>query len=157
MQVKGDLLKSDCTVIAHQANCFSTMGAGIAKQITNIYPHAKRADQCFPHTPEERLGKCSIAYIPEKPIIVFNLYGQYGYGRNGVFTNYDALTSAVEEMFSNLSTLHSRPMFSSFPPIKVGMPYGMGAGLAGGDFERIHSIVGSISQRYNIPVTWYKL
>jgi O-acetyl-ADP-ribose deacetylase (regulator of RNase III) len=149
--IQGDLLKSDCTVIAHQCNCFSTMGAGIAKQIKNMYPQAYEADKSFPYSPEVRLGKLSYAYIPEKPIIIFNLYGQYDYGRSGVKTNYRALYSAMDSMFYILDE-YPVPF-----PIKIGMPYGIGCGLAGGDWNIVYKMIEKLSVKYNRDVYLYKL
>lgn len=152
--VKGDLLLSDCTVIAHQANCFSTMGAGIAKQIKEKYPMAYNADKDCGMSPEDRLGKYSVVVYPDIPLIIFNLYGQYAYGRGRVHTNYDSLSSALNYMFQTLTS--NQPVFSGFP-IKVGMPYGTGAGLAGGNWDTIYSLIQEVSDKYQIDVYLYQL
>jgi O-acetyl-ADP-ribose deacetylase (regulator of RNase III) len=153
--VQGNLLESDCTVIAHQCNCFSTMGAGIAKQIKAKYPEAYEADRFFGQSPEDRLGKYSIVAYAEPPLIICNLYGQFRYGRDKQHTDYDALNSAMEYMFQMLS-VNQHSVFSHFP-IKLGMPYGMGAGLAGGQWDIIYHLIQSLSVKYDIDVYLYKL
>lgn len=42
--VHGDLLESDCDVIAHGCNCFHSFGAGIACQFLKRYPESFEAD-----------------------------------------------------------------------------------------------------------------
>lgn len=153
--VQGDLLQSDCTVIAHQCNCFSTMGAGIAKQIASKYPEAYHADQYFGQSPEDRLGKYSVVCYQNPPLIICNLYGQYRYGRGQVQTDYQALSSAIGYMFEMLS-VNQHSIFSHFS-IKIGMPYGMGAVLAGGDWNTIYQIIESQSNKYGLDVYLYKL
>lgn len=37
--VKGDILQASEDIIGHQVNCQGVMGAGLAKQIRNKYPH----------------------------------------------------------------------------------------------------------------------
>ncbi|MGA8944018.1 MAG: hypothetical protein WB502_15090 [Thermoactinomyces sp.] len=69
---QGDLLQSDCTVIAHQCNCFATMGAGIAKQIKERYPEAYEADRNFPIPIgiRKRLGHFSKAEVGVESFII---------------------------------------------------------------------------------------
>ena len=40
--IKGDLLKAKEDIIIHQVNCQGAYGAGLAKQIANKYPKAKK-------------------------------------------------------------------------------------------------------------------
>lgn len=149
--VDGDLIKSDCTVIGHQANCFSTMGAGIAKQIRLTYPEAYKADVDFPYPNHERLGKCSNAYVDSKQRVVVNLYGQFRYGRIRQHTDYDALTSSLRAALLGLRELEAKGF-----PIKFGLPYGMGCNLAGGKWEIVHQIITNLSDEFNRDIYIYK-
>lgn len=152
--IQGDLLASDCTVIAHQCNCFSTMGAGIAKQIAEKYPQALQADKNFPYPPEERLGKISIAYNDQQPLVIYNLYAQYRYEPGKRHTDYAALKSALNMMFANIRV--NRYALFQFP-IKIGLPFGMGAGLAGGDWDIIYAIIDDMALKYETDVYLYRL
>ena len=87
---KGDLLESDCTVIMHQANCFKTMGAGIAKSIAEKYPEAHLADKSLPLSPTQRLGKFSYAKAEDGKTVGFP-YAVEGYG---ITYNADILEKA---------------------------------------------------------------
>jgi O-acetyl-ADP-ribose deacetylase (regulator of RNase III) len=152
--VKGDLLKSDCTIIAHQCNCYSKMGAGIAKQIANLYPEAYTADRTSKLSPHEKLGKFSVASIPGKSLVIFNLYGQLNYGRGQRQTDYNSLEISLSYMFEMIRT--KQDTIFKFP-IKIGLPYLMGCGLAGGDWNIVSDIIQKVSDRFQLDVYVYQL
>ena len=153
--LKGDLLKSDCTIIAHQANCFKNMGSGIAKQIKKEYPLASIMDKQLPFSPEERLGQLSFAYIEERPLIIYNLYGQYFYGK-GRHTDYQALSSSLHMMMQHI---HSLPVHvkDRLQVIKIGLPYRIGCGLGGGRWNKVKDILEFISSKHKEDIYLYSL
>lgn len=144
---EGNLITSDCTVIMHQANCMSIMGGGIAKTIAEVYPKAKNVDKRFPYKPKERLGKFSYANIANK-VIVVNLYGQYAIGK-GLQTEYDKLEKSIEDFFA-----HAKE--KEFDLSKVGVPYKMGCGLAGGNWEVVKEILERQSLKSGVDIHIYK-
>lgn len=143
----GDLLKSDCTVIMHQANCFKTMGAGIAKSISKLYPAVDQADKDYPDNAEDRLGKFSYAIVNK--ITIANLYGQYHYGR-GKQTNYEALENSIDKFLIYAKTNKNIDI------TKIGVPK-IGAGLAGGNWNLIEGILNRQSQKHGIDIYIYIL
>lgn len=143
----GDLLKSDCTVIMHQANCFSVMGAGIAKAIADKYEEAYLADKGLELTPEDRLGKYSIAY--ENGITIVNLYGQFNFGA-GLKTNYEMLENAIDKFFTDYKEDNKVNLS------KIGVPYKLGCGLAGGDWNIVKSILERQSCKHSLDIYIYK-
>ncbi|MFT9847790.1 macro domain-containing protein [Aneurinibacillus sp. REN35] len=143
--VKGNLLTSDCTVIGHQCNCFSTMGAGIAKQIKAMFPQVYKADQEFPLEPKERLGKMSFAEIPNG--YFFNLYGQFHYGTDKKQTDYEALASALTLMQQQIEIIKQE---RSEMQVKIGFPFGMGCGLAGGDWSIVEKMIARVFDGYDV-------
>ena len=74
-------MKKQFDVIVHGANCFNTMGAGIAGQIARKYPQAYKADADFeiPVGSINRLGTFSYTSIEKKGVII-NAYTQYRTG-----------------------------------------------------------------------------
>lgn len=146
LTVYGDLLESDCTVIAHQANCISTMGSGIAKQIKEKYPEAYEADCKSPLIPTQKLGNFTCAPIGD--IRVVNLYGQYDYGTDKVYTNYEALYLSIDKMFSFLDRTQD--------DFKLGMPHKIGCGRAGGDWNIVQQILITQSMKWNKDIYLYK-
>lgn len=151
--VNGNLLESDCAVMAHQCNCFSTMGAGIAKQFAQKWPAVANADKNFmPKDSTGKLGKCSSALVANDKVLVYNLYGQYNYGRGTQQTNYDALEKSLRMMIDELKQLGNL-----FYKLKIGVPYAMGCGLAGGDWNVVSGILTKVSDEHGIKIYAYKL
>lgn len=123
----GDLLAffkaGHFDAIAHGANCFSKMGAGIAHQIKNEFPVAYQADKNCQFKPEDRLGKISSAKTPYG--IIFNLYTQYNPGRN---FDIAALKLCVGKL-------------ENFLPEEfcIGIPE-IGCGIGGGNWEEVKKV-----------------
>ena len=114
----GDLLKSDCTVVMHQANCQKTMGAGIAKAISKMYPGAYLVDKNSNLSPEERFGTFTHYTSKDNGVTVVNLYGQLHFGRGGNFTNYDKLESAIDSFLSYAKD-NKNPWYSTLRRVKI--------------------------------------
>lgn len=122
-------------VIAHQVNCRSKMGAGLAKALCDTFPTLKEQylSYCSNKTPESLLGEVQVVECVNKYTglthSIANVFGQLDYGRDPVrtYTDYQALELA----FIELSTYCQ----------KVYMPYGIGAGLANGNWKQIVSII----------------
>lgn len=143
--VIGDLVKDadQYEVIAHCCNCFCTMGSGIAPQIKAKFPEAYAVDCATPKGDLTKLGTISHT-VNSKPIVV-NLYGQFDYtGRRSgkMDLDYDAIEKALIEMKNKFSGK------------TFGMPK-IGAGLAGGDWNRIEEIIDRVMRgEYVTIVTW---
>lgn len=150
--VKGNLLKSDCDVIIQQCNCQGVMGAGIAKQIVNLYPSVLDADRAYkiPLSSRKRLGHTSHAWVdgPHGRLLVVNLYGQQWYGR-GKQTEEDAFERGLCSILKRLNDKGGS--------YKIGLPYGIGAGLAGGDWMTILQIIKDCAEKYHQEIYLYKL
>lgn len=144
----GDLLKSDCTVIMHQANCQKTMGAGIAKAIAHKFPEAKKVDKENRLSPEERFG--TFTHYEDENVTIVNLYGQLRYGKKGVFTDYKKLENSINSFFIY-------GLENNIDLNKVGIPYKMGCGLAGGDWIVVKALLERQSNKHNVNIHIYEL
>lgn len=131
--IKGNLLDAPVDIIGHQVNCKGVMGAGIAKQLCSLYPRLYSEYKDYIASHPCPLGDLFIHYHPGLPLVA-NLFGQDGYGRDKRYTNYDALSSALGELY-DLAYLNGW---------SVGLPYGLGCGLAGGDWETVYLMIQSI-------------
>lgn len=129
--VKGDLLESDCDVIAHGCNCFNTMGAGIARQIRAKYPGVYTADLTTKSGNKRKLGTMTMGYTKEPEPLVFNLYTQYRPGRN---LDIEALNKCFENLSSWLDETDPDR------ELKVGIPM-IGCGIAGGDWGEVCHVI----------------
>lgn len=144
IELKGDLLESDCNVIIHCCNCFHVMGAGIAKAIVKKWPDVLRADKQTVHGKESKLGTISVSKTDG--VTVFNLYGQFYYGRGVRNLNYEALYNGLVAVKVFIA---KNP--SSFQGVKIGT-YPLGCGLAGGNWKIVKPIIEEIFHDTDIYV-----
>lgn len=117
-------------VIVHGCNCFCTMGAGIAKSIKSHFPAAYKADSKTEKGAKSKLGTISYATIglSKGNLIVVNAYTQYNWRGTGKKVDYVAVRSVFKEIKEK------------FTGLRIGYP-AIGAGLAGGDWNIISSII----------------
>ena len=135
-------------VLVQQANCFNTMGKGIAKAISTAYPEVARADNATKAGDKAKLGTYSYARVKEN-VVVANAYGQYNYGwlnpldSNGRQTDYEALRkslTAVRDDFTGRST----------HPVIFYIPLMIGAGNAKGNPRIIQPMVKEIFKDHEL-------
>ena len=143
----GDLLTSDCDVILHQTNCFSITGSGIAKSIKMQFPEAYIADFKSTMTPEEKLGNFTVGYSSGK--YIYNIYGQYNINLNSDEKDYSALYSGLDKAFAHIK--------ENLGDVKIGAPYRMACGLAGGDWKIVKRIFRVLCELHDISLHIYKL
>lgn len=143
----GDLLESDVQVIIHQCNCFHTFGSGLAKQIKEKYPTAYEADLKTKFADKYKLG--TFSYSKQNGKIIVNLYSQFRYGNEGNYTDYESLEDGLYDIFYWCKINGIK---------KIGIPYLIGCGLAGGDERIVMKICEKISKQFNdIKLQIYKL
>lgn len=133
----SNLLSVTTGVIAHQVNCQGVMGSGVAQQLRSKYPEVYEVfnERTRRSEPSERLGKVDIIPIG-RDLTILNIYGQFNYGRDGkCYTNY----KAVEQAFHHISWAFG--LYKEHTTIHI--PYMMGCGLAGGNWETYCATLGS--------------
>lgn len=165
-EVKGDLielgLKGEFDVIAHGCNCFSTQGAGIAKQMNDVFftgiypmeldsetPGGEGGDNLFLHN-FNKLGCIDYLTIELKnpthseniiyPLTIVNMYTQYNPGKD---LNYLALEMCLVKMNH------------IFKGKRIGLPM-VGAGIAGGDWSKIKKIMRKTLVDVHLTVVVYQ-
>lgn len=132
--IEGDLialaLAGRFDVIVHGCNCFCTMGAGIARVVQDEFPEAYAADLVTVKGDRNKLGDFSFATVMRKQhqITIVNGYTQFHFHGDSVLVDYDA----VERLFTKIK--------QQFSGKRIGYPK-IGAGLAGGDWDRISQII----------------
>jgi O-acetyl-ADP-ribose deacetylase (regulator of RNase III) len=133
----GSIFEAPTNVIIHQANCFHTMGTGIAKQIKDRYPEAYQADLKTDFADRSKLGTFSLAKVkdPKNRHLrsICNLYGQYHYGSDKCYTNYEALLKGFYSI--------QKQMHSPLVEVTVAVPYKIGCRNAGGDWNKVYDIL----------------
>jgi len=139
---QGCLIKAlksgEVEAIGHQANCQNTMNSGVAKAIRESFPAAYEADQQTKKGDQLKLGSLSWVIVPiYHPVnhagMIFNLYGQFYYGREKgkVYTDLPALEASMKTMklFTDSAEVSS-----------IGFPK-LGAGLGGAAWEDVEDII----------------
>lgn len=131
VEICETLAKTTPIVLIHGCNCFHTMGAGVAKCIKKKWPQVLEADKAFAKKGDvTKLGSVSYATIHPN-LVVANAYTQFSYGRHTSkpYLDYDAIRSCFQSIVSEYGETHTLV----YPRI--------GAGLAGGDWTKIHAII----------------
>ena len=140
--VEGDIVNDNYSFFCQQVNCKGVMGAGLAKQIVAKYPAVliqykqlclNNAKLCLNNT--NLMGHIQLAYAESgiNPRVCVNLFAQYGYGRDNQYTNYD--------MFQQCLNVFRSILDDYAPHWTVAFPYGIGCGLAGGDWNVIFPMI----------------
>lgn len=143
---KGNLVdlaeQGEFDVIVHGCNCHNTMGSGIAKEIRERYQGAYDADTLATkqwENPVAKLGNFSTYATSGKGnlFIIVNAYTQLDYNKTGEeFTD----RFEYESFYLILRKLEA------LGPVNFGFPY-IGMGLAGGDKERIISMLEDFAKK----------
>jgi O-acetyl-ADP-ribose deacetylase (regulator of RNase III) len=154
IEKQGDLLTSECRVLAHCCNCFNTMGGGIAASIRKVFPEAYEVDQLTIRGDSSKLGSFSLAIAKRSTPIpssywIYNLYGQYRYGTEKQHLQYDSLRSSLIKMREHL-VKHISPAKREL--IKIGFPGYMGCRLAGGDWNIVKSDINEIFKDHTVYI-----
>ena len=127
--IDGDILTVSRGIICHQVNCKHVMGAGLAAAIRKKYPlHYEDYIKTDAH-----LGELVTTQMSDDLYIV-GIYGQLGYGRDKRYTDYEALEKGLTAV----------GVLSSSLGLPVYLPYGIGCGLAGGDWTIVKTIIDKV-------------
>lgn len=132
--IEQNLLEIKKGAICHQTNCIPGVMGGLAGAIASLYPKVREESILYLKGFKDRkeaLG--TIQYVPiNKYLTVLNLYGQFNIG--GIATDYDALRNIAAE-------LEQLPITKQQ---ELHMPYMMGCGLGGGDWNTVQEIFKNI-------------
>jgi len=135
IEIDTNLLEYPLDGFLHQANCFHTMGGGIAFFIKKKYPELYEADvQHGPRGDVGRLGQFSFVKCHDDKI-GYNLYSQHNFGGMHRNTNYEALYSGLAKIkiHSEENNIH-----------KLGLPRNMGCVLGGGSWRVVKAIIDDV-------------
>ena len=162
-EIEGDLIeyakKGMFDVIAHGCNCHSTMGAGIAPQMAKAFGCDKFEMELI-GSDIKKLGNIDYSTLvleedamlntgKNQYLTVVNAYTQYNYVRNhskggiSIPFDYEAFTICMRKMNEKFSGKH------------IGLPM-IGSGLAGGDWNKIESIIRSTLYNCRVTIVKYK-
>lgn len=168
--VNGNLFDSKETLIVHQVNCVGRMGSGVAKQVSDTYPHvAKEYRKYLNHCNKKNINplgtiQCVPVHVWALPMIntmdskgiyvydekecqfIVNLFGQHDIGA-GLQTDINALEKALKSVLSIASKLHC----------DVAMPYKIACCRGGADWNDVYTIIKKVFDNSSVNVKLYKL
>lgn len=151
--IDGDILskrpENELTYICQQVNCRGVMGAGLAMQIRSQWPvvYRRYLGLCY-GSDGNKLGTYQEVLVEPKLYIV-NLFGQNGYGRGERQTNYAALATALFSFFRDCAQKNQDAI--------IRLPYGLGCGLARGDWDTVLDIISDAAKAWNLNVEIWEL
>lgn len=136
--IKGDILTSDETVIVHGCNAQGAFASGFAGAIRKKHPFVY--DAYMKSHQNGRLILGAVVWATNPTLSVANAITQERYGKDGkVYVSYDAIRVAMEML--NFSGEEGIPFSAHKHGFKrIAMPM-IGAGLGGGDWNKIEKII----------------
>lgn len=149
MIIKGNLLEAKEKYIIHQCNCTSAYAAGIAKSIFDKYIYS---DVYSNRAQIDKPGSISIAGDGIKNRFVINAFAQY-------YPGYPKSNSKIDS--SEIREIYFKQCLEEVSKIRdlesIALPFGIGCGLAGGDWSHYLKMIEDFSLQVNADVVIYKL
>lgn len=141
LTIEGNILDVNQGIIVHQTNCSGGFGGGVAGQIARKYPHVRQEyfklyyeNQKQPNV--SLLGTYQSVKATDALTIV-NLFGQYEYRSSvkdkRVLTDYVAFERGLRKLNQDVPK-----------DIPIYLPYGIGCGLANGNWNVVHKIISKV-------------
>jgi O-acetyl-ADP-ribose deacetylase (regulator of RNase III) len=141
--IQEDIFTAKEDILIHGCNCFCKFGKGIAYYIKKYYPEAYSEDCKTIFGDKQKLGTYSYVDVTNiftnDPLTIVNAYTQYNYGLYKDMFEYDSFSKILESVKQN------------FINKSICMPK-IGAGLAGGDWNRIEDIINKVFLNEEVKV-----
>lgn len=137
---KGDLFEAPQDVLAHGCNCVGGYGSGVAGIMAKKHNLAQQAYFRKHQTEGWRLG--DVQLVESEGKIIANCGTQKGFLPRGiVHADYEAIEVVAKKLYEFCKTNNK----------SIAIPK-IGAGLAGGDWEKIRKIFLAVFVDYDIHV-----
>lgn len=129
--------------IVQQVNCKGVMGAGLAKQIRARWPgiYAPYVEICR-NKGTQAMGTMFPYATPDNGPTICNCFAQDGYGRDRQYTSYEHLRESLRQVKEYASV--PKYFLGTRIPESIGIPHGLGCGLAGGDWSVVYGIINEV-------------
>lgn len=142
----GNILESTENFICHQVNVQGVMGGGLALQIANLYPNVEEEYNRLCHNHGNNYETLSGRF--------YNVRIDENKGISNCFTqkpNFDTDYEALESCFRRLLTLCKKGNKT------ICVPFKYGCGIANGDWDKVSSILETLSNDIGVDIVVYKL
>lgn len=172
--INDDLLESECDIILQQLNCLCVRPHGLSDAISKKFPYANVYGQRTPIgsknlATESTRGSPGKIVISNGPVTVIGLYGQYDFGKAYSRNYRPSLPAKYGEKETNelrenwfkrcLKNLRKWLVENNMntSDIEIGVPYKIGCGLAGGNWDKYYDMLLSFSNNIECKVKVYKI
>ena len=139
--IEGDLFEvAKNGLVVHQVNCKGVMGAGFAKQLAIRFPEIEQAyrEYCKGKPAQDLLGQLWMTPVKPDGVLTFgHSFSQIGTG-SGLQTYTHVLAT----------NLYKAKRFGDIHKVPVYVPWRIGCGLAGGDWD----VIGKYCTEYGLTV-----
>ena len=132
-------------IICHGCNAQSVMGSGVAHQLRIAYPSIFEDYLKHLNNHPNPLGTVCLSIINDD-LIIANMITQWNFGTDGKFVSYEAVRDGFSKVKDTAINLN---MDVHFPLI--------GAGLGGGDWSIISTIIESVFADTEVKTTLHIL
>lgn len=153
--IEGNILDAETDYIIHQVNCKGEMNTGVAKALRDydegIYTHYRRMCDKYNFDPQILLGLYD-RYLIKEEQEVLSLFSQENYGYDGKqYTDIEAFRNGLKLI------RHDIPIFYFDSDMRchktsIALPYKIGCGRGGADWEVIYKIIEDELSNYNIEL-----
>lgn len=154
--IKGDILTSKEQYIVQQCNCVTMKTYGLSKYLADnlsyANPYSKRLKKSA-NTTSDPSTPGTIELLSGNGPTVICMYAQWGPGKPGMYSQFypstykDTKENRVKWFIECLNKIFMLGIK------RVAMPYNIGCGLAGGDWETYKSIINTVM----IEIVLYQL
>ena len=152
-QQDGDLLEAMEDYIIHQCNCVTNHSKHLAKSVFDAFPFAntyknRTKDKTTHHTP----GTIDVMGNGITQRYVINAYAQY-FPSKAKYSNdsYEKRLQWFKECLQKISQI------KDIRKKTVAMPYNIGCGSAGGNWNEYYDYIKNFANKEKIQITLYKL
>ena len=135
--IEQDIITIGEGYICHQTNCLGVMGGGLAAQVRIQYPSVFKAyeklcqEKLNQGEESTLLGSIQVVPINENPPIrIVNCFSQLKFGRDGQYTDYNAIKSCFNKV--KMMNIKKLPVY---------IPFMYGAGLGNGLWSEVKKII----------------
>ena len=140
---KGNIVTGNYPVFCHQVNCKGVMGAGLAKQIREKHPHVYTEYKELCETEKDLLGHILLSHGQGlNGRICVSMFAQDGYGRDKRYTDYTAFINCLDALAKQMNNYSVEGYYNT-----IAFPYGIGCGLAGGDWVIVQGMLEDFAQK----------
>lgn len=140
---QGNILNCNENIIIHQVNIQGIMGGGVARQLALQYPRLEEeySEYCKIYNNDYKLLKGQVFKIMIQGKYIMNMFSQK--------ENFETDYKAIEKGLTDIKE------FAINNKLSVCMPYGIGCGIANGDWNKVYKIIEEVYRDYE--VTLYRL